>query len=65
MPILPFSSVSGPLQNHSLKSKRNNMHNPNKYGNYWLLCEVMIFPERILKLICHFGELHLEDSNFI
>ena len=63
MPILPFSSVSGPLQNHGLKNKRNNTHNPNKY---WLLCEVMIFPERILKLGCLFGELHLGGgSNFI
>jgi len=29
-------------------------------GNYWLLCEVMFFPESILKLIHLFGELHLE-----
>jgi len=38
------------------------MHNfthPIIIGNYWLLCEVMIFPEHILKLIRLFGELHL------
>ena len=34
MPILHFSSVSGPLQNDGLKNKVNSMHkfaDPNKY----------------------------------
>ena len=30
MPILPISSVSGPLEKHGLKNTGNNMRNPNK-----------------------------------